>query len=351
MNNTFFDTMAKVGKRTETWQSPDGSRIVVLPYGARIIGLFASGDDNNFLWTNPELENIAEAKAMFEGTGWHNTGGDRTWLTPELDIFFPDYPDASRHVAPPQLDASDYKLSVKKDSILMSRQFAIKLARPGQEANVQLVKQIGPAANPLRYEKALSSLSSVQYAGYTLCSSLKLLDKSASAPVQIGLWNLLQLPHGGDMLIPTYCKSQPRVLFGDIAPENLVVDDNLIRFRIVTKGEHKIALRAVAVTGRAGYLWQSGEDWSLVIRNFHVDPSGEYVDIPKDNPNDLGYAFHAVSVDSALGAFCELEYHVPAIGAGTGRTYCEDESQVWAFRGPHEEILAIARCLLSQDAA
>ncbi len=93
---------------------------------------------------------------------------------------------------------------------------------------------------------------------------------------------------------------------------------------------------AVATTGRVGYLYQQGDKWSLVVRNFFVNPSGEYVDVPKNDPDDLGYSVNAVSVDGALGDFCELEYHVPARGrAGSGREggQCVDISQLWAFRG------------------
>ena len=36
----------------------------------------------------------------------------------------------------------------------------------------------------------------------------------------------------------------------------------------------------------------------LIIRNFFVNPSGKYIDVPKDDPDDFGYAFHAVNVNS-----------------------------------------------------
>jgi hypothetical protein len=52
-------------------------------------------------------------------------------------------------------------------------------------------------------------------------------------------------------------------------------------------------------------------------------------------------------VNSGLGQFSELEYHIPAIGAGTGRNRCDDVAQVWAFRGPQQRILAVTQALLS----
>ena len=91
----------------------------------------------------------------------------------------------------------------------------------------------------------------------------------------------------------------------------------------------------MAVTGRVGYRYPARDGrWALVIRNFVVNPSGTYVDVPWDDPADLGYAFQACNVNSSLGSFSELEYHVPAIGPATGVLGSEDTSQVWAFRAP-----------------
>ena len=52
-------------------------------------------------------------------------------------------------------------------------------------------------------------------------------------------------------------------------------------------------------------------------------------------------------MNSKWGMFSELEYHVPAIGGGTGLSEVEDRSQLWAFRGERKDIEAIARVLLS----
>ncbi len=56
--------------------------------------------------------------------------------------------------------------------------------------------------------------------------------------------------------------------------------------------------------------------------------------IRKDDPADLGYSTQACNVNSRLGQFSELEYHIPAIGGRTGRLHCDDAAQVWAFRKP-----------------
>ena len=101
------------------------------------------------------------------------------------------------------------------------------------------------------------------------------------------------------------------------------------------------------MTGRVGYMYPSGDQAALVVRNFAVNPSGEYVDVPWTEPAHRGFAGQTCNVNSALGSFSELEYHVPAIGRGTGPS--DDVSQVWAYRGPLANIQAIARNLLSSE--
>ena len=128
--------------------------------------------------------------------------------------------------------------------------------------------------------------------------------------------------------------------------------EHQVRFRTWGWGVRKIGLRAVSSTGRIGYIYPKGKDWALVVRSFRVNPSGEYIDLPwdkSDSTSDSVYSTQACAVHNELGFFCELEYHAPAIGAGTGQTRSHDASQVWAFRGPQAAIQRVARELLSAD--
>ncbi|MBN2581145.1 MAG: hypothetical protein JXB10_19345 [Pirellulales bacterium] len=347
MQIPLLKNLAAAGHKTFWSQTPDGSRILLLPYGARVLGLFSPSNDTNFFWTNPALNQPATAKRLFQSDGWHNTGGDRTWLTPEIDVFFPDYPRCRRHVEQPALDAAEYRLEARDDGVALTRAMTLRFHRAGRTMRLQLSKEIGPAANPLRRETAVKKLmAKIGYAGYTQRTRLRLLGASARAPLPVGIWNLIQLPLGGEMLIPTYVQTGPRLLFGDVPPQALSTEPRCLRFRINLPGEHKIAVRAAASTGRVGYVWKDRRDWSLVVRNFFIDPSGEYVDVPKDEPTDFGYAIHAVNVSSALGDFCEMEYHAPALGCHPRSIEGADVSQVWAFRGPRAAIAGLSERLL-----
>jgi hypothetical protein len=140
-----------------------------------------------------------------------------------------------------------------------------------------------------------------------------------------------------------------RTYFGEVSADDLSVSDHGIRYRMRAAGEHKIGIQPHAVGGRAGYRTGDAEESSLVIRNFFVNPSGRYVDVPWDDPSHPGAAVQACNVYGKYGRFSEFEYHAPAIDGQT-RRLCEDESQVWAFRGAEADILRASRILLSTDA-
>lgn len=358
MSDNLANLLSGVGKATEAYETSDGTRLLLLPYGARVLGLYAPESDENFFWTNPVLDSAESARAMYESDDWHNSGGERIWLGPEVDIFFPNYPDLTTHVPPEQLDASDYDVARNPLGVQMSRFMNIELARPQLELQLCVSKGISQALNPLRYEKEYADvMTGVEYAGFTQTTSLeltlatiqRLLEGGFGYPARLGLWSLIQLPHGGEMLVPTYSRTEPKVIFGDIPQGDLISEERLVRFKTRSSGAHKIGIRAVATTGRAAYMHQTGDRWALVIRNFFVNPSGEYVDVPLDDQDDLGYSVQAVCLDNELGKFCELEYHTPAVGHGTQASSYKDISQVWAFRGERDEVIRIARKLLSPD--
>ena len=86
----------------------------------------------------------------------------------------------------------------------------------------------------------------------------------------------------------------------------------------------QIGLRAVSTANRIGYVSHFGDKWALIIRNFVINPSGEYVDVPWTETDCFGWAVQACNVKSQLGVFSELEYHIPAIGHRRERHEMDD---------------------------
>jgi hypothetical protein len=351
MLKELLQTLKAVGKETELYETADGTRLLLLPYGGRILGMFAPGSDENFLWTNTTLDTVESARAFYASDDWQNSGGDRTWLAPEVDFFFPKFPniDISGYWQPRGLDPGKYEVVKTNGTLQLVNRLRIEGFRSQKSAELEIRKSVGPALNPLRYEKLATG--AVQYAGHTLSTGLKIVGGRTDEAPLLGLWSLTQMPHQGELFIPTYSKSTPRIYFGleNTPADELTASDQMIRFKMRAQGEHKIGVRAVATTGRVGYLYSTGEQRALIVRNFSVNPSGEYADVPWTEPADRGYSTQACSVNSRWGMFSELEYHVPAIGGETGLAEIEDKSQLWAFRGAAEDINKIARTLLSTE--
>ena len=338
-----------VGKTTEIYETSDGTRLLLLPYGGRILGVFAPGNDENFLWTNSALNEVETARAYYASDDWQNSGGDRTWLAPEVDFFFPKYPDVdiSGYWQPRSLDPGNYKLLKTADGVNLTNHLHVDAFKSKKSVELEITKSVRSALNPLRNDRTLST-TGVEYAGHTLVTSLTIVGSKPNDAPLIGLWSLTQMPHQGELFIPTYFKSDPRIYFGltNTPADELIATDRLVRFKMRAAGEHKIGVYALATTGRIGYMYPAGDQHALIVRNFSVNPSGEYADVPWTELEDKGFSTQACSVNSKWGMFSELEYHVPAIGGSTGQVYVEDRSQLWAFRGSKEAIQQIASRLL-----
>jgi hypothetical protein len=176
---------------------------------------------------------------------------------------------------------------------------------------------------------------------------LQLNDNVGPSLPAVGIWNLAQLTPGGEMIVPIYARCTPQKCFGDIPADRVSLEDHVLRVNADFAGSHKIAMKAAAICGRTGYVYERNGRWSLVVRNFFVNLSGEYIDIQRHDPGDFGYAFQMCRVDEVdFGSFCEMEYHAPAVGALPDPSRGEDFSQLWAFRGPRAAIDAVARKLL-----
>lgn len=337
--------LTQAGKPALPHTFSDGSRLLLQPSAGRLLGLFPAQSDTNFFWTNPAFSSIEAARSYFSHDGWKNIGGDRTWLAPEIELFVGDLtrPFAT-YAIPPALDPGNWTLSSGTDPELsLTNATRLQLHRSGGEINVRISKRYRPAFNPIS-----GMDESLQYAGYTQITTVE-LEQDAARTLSLGIWNLIQLPQPGVMLIPTHNKAQPQVVFGAPADTDLKVTPNLVQWNMAHGDKNaKISLKASALTGRAGYLHQTQAAgiWDLVVREFEVDPHGDYVDGLFEPPHETGWAFQACYVRLGDECFNELEYHSPAVTTGAGLNTRNDESRVWAFRGTGAAITKVAQTLL-----
>lgn len=321
--------------------------LVVLPQGGRVIGLYPKGSHESFFWTHDALRSADGIRRLYAESRWPNPGGDRTWLSPTTELFVSDlsrFWETWRE--PVTVDPGSYSCREVKGGLTLTNRPTIELRRRKQTVELAMEKTLRPAADPFRYEA--DAVGAYAFAGYTTRSTLTVLREPKNSRVPIGLWQLLQLPPDGEMILPTLTRTQPRVIFGKVPRSDVRCEPRCIRYHMRSATTAKIAVHAIHLTGRMGYVRKNtAGSLDLVVRNFFVDPSGEYVDTPFDDETARGDAVQACNVsEKDIGSFSEIEHHAPAIGADTGLTTCTDISQVWAFRGSPKAIARIAELLL-----
>ncbi len=324
-----------------------GGSLLVLPYGGRALGLY-NRDGHNFFWVNPDLNHAASAESFFTKEGWKNSGGDRTWVAPEVELFISDIDNPGEtYQVPATLDPGNYTVQHGKGKVTLVNQARVFLNRQVKTCEIEVAKTIRMTENPLRYEKGMAAIQQkLDFVGYNQLTSLR-FTSSEEPGIRLGIWNLVQVPAGGEIVVPTVGESVPKTYFGEVTPSHLHVTPESIRFRVDAKDSRKIGVRAASTIGRIGYLRPIGDGKkTLVVRNFFVAPSAEYVDVPWDDLDDLGYAIQCYNDNGDLGQFGEMEYHTPAIGDGAGLRSYRDLSQVWAFLGDSHSIDETFKCLL-----
>lgn len=348
MGTALQRVLEKVGMQPHLWESTDGSRAVLLPHGGRVLALFTAQSDENFFWSHPALEDAGVAESFYAGSWWHNSGGDRTWLAPEYELFFPDYPKPDTYFQPRQLDPGEYRLDVSAACASLTNNLQVQLFASGKTVDATIEKTVTPATDPLKQlsEKRFDDLA---YAGYTLRTKLTVQGSAGKTDAALGVWNLLQLPHGGEMFVATHARAEVMPYFGTVPANDLEVYERVVRYRMQAAGEQKIGVGPGRVSGRTAYLHGSDENAALVVRSFTVHPSGRYVDVPFGRQEAEGSAFQACNINSGLGSFAELEYHAPAISVSSGTREMSDKSVLWAYRGPKSSLVEVARLLVSTE--
>lgn len=326
----------------------EGTRGLVSPCSGRMLGLYTCNSDENFFWTKPSGRRSARSEGIPEhsSTDWGNWGGDRTWLAPEIQLFIEDLErPLETYSVQRALDPGSWKLAYDSVSeISLANEGRVRLHRSGRKLGFRMRKSFSAAANPLQ-DTPLAD-AGLEFAGYT--QKTKLMQEALpDRAVRLGIWNLLQLPFPGVMVVPTRAATQPRLVFGALCEGECSADSRVLRWNMDAPGENtKIALKPQLLTGRAGYFRKSksGNTADLVVREFAVDPDGDYVDALWDAPHESGWAFQACSVRQGDDRFNELEYHAPIPASFAGEQ--TDESRVWAFRGPSDTIAEASVSLL-----
>ena len=334
------------------------AKIVITPHGGRILGLFTHDNAENAFWVNPELATAESAKKYLAGE--HVLGGDRFWFAPERGLFFKGDKLSDGVVCQKSIDPGNWVVGLRADNaIRMTCDVTATYFRaPGADQVRGLVERsIRLIESPFfHFPNIVPSFARTKYAGYEIASTFRLLQSPIDS-LYFDMWFLIQLvtPKGGYLYAPTAGKA---VITGDYfeatGPDYLKVTDTHVRFKLDSMERHKIGIRKTEVLGRAGYLSNpggaGGDDANLVVRNFLVNPSANYADVPLHTPSGTQDCIQSYNHMSGPSGFGELEYHSPGICRAMAEPVVTDTNQVWVFTGKREDLVPIASKLLNLPA-
>lgn len=321
---TFLDTLSTLGLERLRL-----GKTVVLPFGGRVIGLCPQ-PDLNVLWTHPALSSAASAKALL-ASGWVNLGGDRTWISPEHELFVAD---ASRpgetYRVPPELDPGSYGVvSQSATAVELKTSVSVNFYRSGCQGRLSISKRVTELAAP---EFALPD--GVSAAGYELACTL-VAEGNLPAAVRPALWNLLQVPGGGDIVIPVKREASPVAYFGNQQWRR--DEERLVAPVPAVSDSYKFGVMAGQCRGLMLYFHLASPQPFVVLRRFSVGSQEQYFDAPFTEQQRRGVVQQVYVDNGGLGGFGEMEHHSPAMIPGRC-SEVKDVCTTWAFAGPPQAL-------------
>jgi len=309
-------------------------KLVVMPFGGRVLALQPDAETNVF-WVNPQLKSAAGARAFQEAEGWLNSGGDRTWIYPEIETNG-DPAKWEGYFVPRAMDPANYAIveSNKESVTLQSR---INLPFRKTEVNI-----------PFSVTKRIETLSAppsdipthVDYAGFSLETRIDAEDEIPEG-IRPGSWSILQVDGGGELTVPMSSSIPPHNFFNTSVYR---IEGNVLKCRYKTDESFKFCIRAGNCTGKMFYLNKIGDRSTLIFRTFDVFDEDRYGDYPSDDHSDTGYVQMFYVDDGGLGGFGELEHQSPSLADGRVSDRCDTH----AFIGTDQDVMSILEALTNQ---
>jgi hypothetical protein len=236
-------------------------------------------------------------------TGW-NVGGDRLWLGPEWAWYWTDLGtyDVATHRVQPSVDPGEWVV----DGLTARHEVTLRHLHRGGDVRARVARSFEPLG-----ENA-----------YRATASVELLDPPDDAAVS--LWSLVQVPLGGEVLVPAPAGTEPRGYFDPAPPGSWRHDGTALRIRLGGDALFKLGVAPVAGVDRYAYARPLGDGRHVVVaRRFAVEPGAAYADVPLHALGSQGDAVEVFCDGGRLGEFGEVEHHSPAATAARPRVIDE----------------------------
>nr|MDO8135553.1 hypothetical protein [Candidatus Njordarchaeum guaymaensis] len=294
-------TLAKrIGQFEETVEigSPPVS-ILVLPRGGRVLGVDLGR--GNLLWVNPHINDVLRK-------GEWNTGGVRTWVSPERAFFYDNPKKFQGWRCPPGIDPAKYRVVLKKThAVELESAISAKDMISGKTLRGKIRKRM--------------ELRSVRQEEHSLTAQLLIRDiltvRNFKSP--FALWALAQVAPGDDgrgtVVVPVIKSSKPVHYFNPIPGSHLRLFKDHVEFMIDGKKELKLGIRPEDLPKprepRLEYRYRKDGRNVLITMSSRTGAArqDECVDPAKANPNGPKAVIQSCNSELESSGLCfgELE--------------------------------------------
>lgn len=318
--------------------------LLVTVVGGRVLGVFLGDAEDNLLWVHPELSTPERAKRHVASGAW-NFGGDRVWLSPELELHFknPERPTHLDYVVPADVDPGRYCVRQHAaNGILLQGGGVVQNLQRKASFTFELVRSITLCAPP-------TDVAGLQYIGYELGSELRITQPDDAAAAY-SMWQLMQIPPGGAVTVAL--RRSPEVVdyFQTNVADYIQLQDTHVTFPVTGRAQHKLGLRTGDARGLLAYLREvGGGEATLIVRQVVLFPGATYADYPTQDRSRRDIPLQFYNDAGEIGGFGEMEYH--SVAATRDNFFCtRDVSRTWCFRGPAARLRALGAELLDMPA-
>lgn len=281
----------------EHWES-DEACVRVCPERGRLLGIRLN--DEEALWAP---DHVTEAWCL---------GGERLWLGPEADWHWQRLgePDFDYYEVAPSFSPDIWRVEASEEGFFQAS-LNVSLRSAHREARLEL--RLRKSLRMLRPELLAPGLQGIALRAET---SLEILDGIRGQPVD--LWSLIQIPFGGQIIVPTMDQPRPRDHFAPCPASEYAVDGRQLRIRIGGSSPFKLGLPALQSVGRVAYERPVNGGILVFARFFPLLPFAYYCDAPMADPGSQGDVLQFFNDGGEQGCFGEIEHRSHAIRCGIG---------------------------------
>jgi hypothetical protein len=319
------ELISRIGAYEQTIEiHVDPASVLIMPRGGRLLSVDLG--NSNLLWVNPKIEDV------LSNNEW-NTGGIRTWVSPERGFFY-DYPEKFQGWRCPQgIDPAKYEVTEKEKHAVELRSV---ISAQDMASKRTLLGYINKRIEVLEAQRN-KDLARVRVAIHDV-----LTVEGFKSP--FALWCLAQVPigggHKGILTVPVVKNARPIHYFNPIPSSYLQIHRDRIEFTLDGQKELKLGIRPEDLPNprqaQLQYSYKSGRNQVLIsmFSRTGAKNQSECVDPPRSNPTGPRAVIQSYSSEQISS---ELRYGEMEIQAAKARlrsisTYEAEEIILIDFR-------------------